>query len=65
MLFIGIILQTYNPSKTSFAIPHHSTEAFTPKGQLFVFAGILLFTLYIGLRVWWSLRKDKKNDKSS
>lgn len=56
---INILLQ-YNPSKNTFAKPYDSTQGISPKGQMILFLGVLIFTFYVGIKVWWSLRKDKR-----
>jgi hypothetical protein len=52
-----------NPGKGTFGRPYDSTQGFTPKGQMLLFLIIIVFGLYVGLRVWWSLRKEKMNKK--
>ena len=61
--FLNIFLQNMNPGKSTFARPYDSTQGFTAKGQIIFFLIIVVFGLYVGVRVWWSLRKDKMNRK--
>lgn len=60
---LNILLQSFNPGKGTFARPYDSTLGFTPKGQLILFLIIVLFGLYIGIRVWKRLRDEKMNRK--
>lgn len=55
---IHILLQM-NPGNGFFGKPYDSTQGFTEKGKIVVFAICLVFLLYLGLRVWWSIRKMK------
>lgn len=45
-----------NPSRSHYAVPYDSTEGFTYKEQLIILCIILMFALYIGIRV----RKNMK-----
>jgi len=60
---LSILLQNMNPGKGTFGRPYDSTQGFTAKGQMILFLIIIVFGLYVGLRVWWSLRKEKINKK--
>jgi len=60
---LSILTQTFNPGKGYYGLPYNSNQGFSNKGQLIVFLIILTTGLYITLRVWWSLRKDKKRMK--
>ncbi len=60
---LNIFLQNTNPGKGTFGRPYDSTQGFTPKGQLLLFLIIIVSGLYIGISVWWSLRKENRNNK--
>jgi hypothetical protein len=60
---LSILLQNMNPGKGTFALPYDSTQGFTAKGQIILLLIIIIFGLYVGFRVWWSLRKEKMNKK--
>jgi len=60
---LNILLQNTNPSKGTFGRPYDSTQGFSPKGQLLLFLIIAIFGLYVGISVWWSLRKEKRDNK--
>ncbi len=46
-------------SKSYYAMPHDSTEGFTYREQLIILCLILLFTLYVGLRVRKNLKRNR------
>jgi flagellar biogenesis protein FliO len=56
-----ILADNFNPGKGTFARPYSSTTGVSPEYGLWFTAGALVFILYIIVRVWWSLRKDKLN----
>jgi len=58
-----IFLQDMNPSKGAFGLPYDSTQGFSVKGQLIFLLMIIAFILYVGLKVWRSLRNETKNRK--
>jgi hypothetical protein len=60
---LSILLQTLNPGVSTFGRPYDSTQGISLEVQVVLFVMILLFGVYVGIRVWWSLRKDKKNKK--
>jgi len=57
---LSILLLNLNPSKGTLGRPYDSTSGLSEKGQMIFFLVIVVFGLYVGLRVWWSLRKEKK-----
>jgi hypothetical protein len=65
MLFLNILLQKMNrgmvgASNIRF---YDSTQGFSDKAQLIITLIIIAIGLYVGLRVWISLKKDKMNRK--
>ncbi len=57
----NILLQTLNPDKATFGMAHQSTQGFTPMEKLVFLVISSSIILYIIIRVWWSLRKEKNN----
>lgn len=56
-----ILADNLYPGKGVFARPYSSTTGVSPEFGLLFTAGALVFLVYIIVRVWWSLRKDKIN----
>lgn len=63
--FVGLLLQTYNPGKGTFARPNASTSGLTGSQQMTVFVILAVFIVYTVIRVWWSLRKGEKDATQS
>jgi hypothetical protein len=60
MFFLSsIILTDFNPGKGTFGRPYDSTQGFTTKEQLILLFIIIVFGLYVVLRTWWGVRKNK------
>lgn len=60
---LNILLQSMNPGKGTFGKPYDSTQGFTAKGLLFLLLIIIAFGLYVGFKVWKSLRNERMNKK--
>ncbi len=58
-----IFINELNPGKAELAKPFHSTTGMSAKIQFFIFLAIIGFGIYVGLRVWLVLRKEKKKFK--
>jgi hypothetical protein len=58
-----LLLQDMNPGKGFFARPYESTQGISGNGVVIFFLIIIAFGLYIGFRVWKSLRDEKMNRK--
>lgn len=56
----NILYNTFNPSKHTFGKPYASTSGLSGKEQTIFFIIALIIGVYVGLRLWWSLRNDKK-----
>lgn len=54
MTLLSIVLQ----GKGTFARPFNSTQGFSAKGQLILFLLIIAVGLFIGFKVWRSLKKE-------
>jgi hypothetical protein len=63
--FVGLLLQTYNPGKGTFARPNASTSGLTGAQQMTFFVIVVAFIVYAVIRVWWSLRKGEKDATES
>ena len=55
---LNIILQ-----RTIFGKPYHSTQGVPSNVQLYVYAMVVIFGLYVGYRVWRRLENEKRNKK--
>lgn len=58
--FLNILLQDMNPSRGIFGKPYDSTQGISAKGKIILFLIIIAFGLYIGFRVWRSLKNEKE-----
>ncbi|MGV8827688.1 MAG: hypothetical protein ACWA6U_05145 [Breznakibacter sp.] len=63
MNVLSILLIGLNPDKAELAKPFHSTTGISAKIQFVIFLSIIGFGIYVGLRVWLVLRKEKKKFK--
>lgn len=62
-ILLNLMLQNLNPRKQDFSRPYDSTVGLSGKEQMILLFVIFAFGLYLGFRVWRSLRNDKKNEK--
>jgi hypothetical protein len=52
-----------NPSRGVFARPYNITQDVPDNISAYVLSAFMIFAIYVGIRVWWSLRKDRLNNK--
>ena len=58
MIVLNILLQD-----PIFETPYHSTQGVPVNVQLIVILFFILFGLYVGYRVWKSMKNEKRNKK--
>ncbi|MDD4969727.1 MAG: hypothetical protein PHT07_09910 [Paludibacter sp.] len=64
LLYIFLLLDSnLYPSKATFGMPHNITQDVPDDISVFVLSAFVIFAIYVGIRVWLSLRKDKLNNK--
>lgn len=63
-ILISIILDINpNPTRATYARPYDSSQGMSSNFILIILSGFLIFALYIGYRVWKSLRDEKQRKK--
>jgi len=64
LLYIFVLLNSdLNPGKGTLSMPHNITQDVPDDISAFVLSAFVIFSIYVGIRVWWSLRKDRLNNK--
>ena len=64
MNYLCTLLLNLNPGKGSLGTPYDSSHGIPDHVKLILLLVLLMYGLYIALRVWLLNRKEKRNDKN-
>ena len=59
----GLLYVNFNPGKGTLGSPHDSTYGIPFKVQLLILGLFISFAIYVGYKVWKSLKDENSNHK--